>query len=207
MYYPNQNNYMQDLNYYNQVNPNFQPQSMISNNSNMIPNQYNAFPMNQYQCNGFMQGANQNNNFNQVNSLEGMYPCIYRIINPVIERVIDGSYARNQLITEDNLNNMVDTVFNIVDGQLEKEDLISKNNASSENNQEINRSNNLNQTRANNTLDREEVNSERKRNNSLIQDIIKILIIQSLISRNNQYNFQNFPNNQFMNMMQQPNFF
>lgn len=212
MYYSNQD-YMQDLNFYNQ-NPNMQ------NMGNMGQYPYQGMPNNNCMYNQFqnsfmgnnMQAVPLNQTMQINNSLEGMYPCIYRIINPVVERVLNGIYTRNQMITEDNLNNMVDTVFNIVEGQIEKEDSSNTTNniSSTSSDSRNNNVNSNNQNRnSNNVQERNDniIANQRDRNNSLIKDIIRILIIRSLISRNlRNNNFSNMQNNPQM-MRQMQNFF
>ena len=210
MYYSNQD-YMQDLNFYNQVNPNMQnignPNGYsfgMQPNTNCMCSQFqNGFIPNNMQCN-----MNQTMQLN--NNLEGMYPCTYKIINPVVERVIDGTCSRNQMVTEDNLNNMVDTVFNIVEGQIEKED--SSFTSNSNNTSSDTRNSNINSTMQNrnssSTSERNDSsNFQRDRSNSLIKDIIRILIIRSLLSRNMRNStFSGFQNTSSM-MRQMPNFF
>lgn len=218
MYYQEPNGYMQDLNFYNQMNPNVSAMNnnqfaslpmQFNNNSNMFP--YNS----SYQMS--FQGSNSQvqtsmNQIMQINSnLESMYPYIFRILNPVVERVIDGTFSRNQPINEDGLNNMVETVFNITEGQLDKDDDITlaqtaSNTTNSGNETRVSTSNMSSQnSRVQNPSERTEVLAQRNRNNSLIRDIIRILIIRSLLSRNERTlrsmpnNFsQNFPmNNMF----------
>lgn len=201
MYYTNQNsNYMQDLNLYNQINPNM---NQNPNNFNQfgMPMQFNNnMPYNQMQTQSF-QNNNQGMTMNQLmqmnNNLENMYPCTYKIISPVVERVVDGTVSRNQMVDETNLNNMVDTVFNIVEGQLERDDPPSQNTSDNRNTNSLS-----NQTRNSNERNNDIISPQSNRNdrnNSLIKDIIRILIIRSLLSRNNNRmnNFSNMPNNNF----------
>ncbi|MCI8310306.1 MAG: hypothetical protein HFJ45_09175 [Clostridia bacterium] len=51
------------------------------------------------------QSANNNQNLNN------MYPSIYRIVNPVIQKVISGN--NYQFVNEDTVNNIVDVVIGI----------------------------------------------------------------------------------------------
>lgn len=205
MYYANQNgNYMQDLNFYNQINPNIQnPNNFnqfgvpIQFNNNSLP--YNQMPNQVFQNNN--SGLSMNQIMQMNNNLENMYPCTYRIINPVVERVVDGTFSRNQMVNEDNLNNMVDTVFNIVEGQLEREEQVNQNSSENRNTNNSNTNNNMsNQSR--NSTERNDTNIQRDRSNSLIRDIIRILLIRSLLSRNNNRinSFSNIPNNNFGTM-------
>ena len=188
MFYSNNNNYMQDLYAYNQVPDN---------------NTYNTFGMN-LRTPGPMGNNITYSNFNGIYSNNqnqqnpnNLYPNIYRIINPVVSRVVSGSNL--SYITEDNLNNMVDTVYNIVEGEVSLEDKIdtASQTTSSSNTSNISNSNtkttttlmqdtrnNLNITNSN-----FQNNSSNRRNNrdSLLRDLIKILILKQLLSKNNTY--------------------
>ncbi len=180
MYYANPNiSYMQDLNLYNQINPSIERNS---NNFNQYGMPMQFIPYNQMQTQSF-QNNNQMMGINQLmqtnNELENMYPSIYKIINPVVERVVDGTISRNQIIDETTLNNMVDTVFNIVEGQIERDLSMPNNNVE-------NRTVNSNQTR--NERNMEAITSKNNvedRSSGLIKDIIKILTIRTIIEKNN----------------------
>lgn len=180
MYYANPNiSYMQDLNLYNQINPSIERNS---NNFNQYGMPMQFIPYNQMQTQSF-QNNNQMMGINQLmqtnNELENMYPSIYKIINPVVERVVDGTISRNQIIDETTLNNMVDTVFNIVEGQIERDLSMPNNNVE-------NRTVNSNQTR--NERNMEAITSKNNvedRSSELIKDIIKILTIRTIIEKNN----------------------
>ena len=164
MFYSN-NNYMQDLYAYNQI-----PQN----------NTYCPF-------------IGNNNMYRNPNNL---YPAIYRIINPVVNRVISGT--NTTYLTEDSLNNLVDTVYNIVEGQVELEDTVEMLNQT----EQINRGqNSTNTTQNNNTTIQRTAeprttnigtqnttisnNRRQSRNDSLLRDLIKILILKQIFSRNN----------------------
>ncbi len=104
-------NYMQDLNYYNQ-NPNYtynpymqnMPSSTYASQNNMnMNNMGNASNMNPP-----MRQPQQN--------LNAMYPAVYRIISPVVSQVVSNN--NTNYLTEDGLNSMVDTVYNIVEGDI-----------------------------------------------------------------------------------------
>lgn len=152
---------------------------------------------NTYNYNGMMYGNRQNpymqNNYqmpmqNQFNSLTSMYPQIYRIISPVANRVIANS--NYQYMTEDNLDNMVDTVYNIVEGDISSltsiqqpqgDDTVSN---SSSNSRTQTNSISSNERRGNTTVDNQ------SNNNKLLRDLIKIIIIKELLTRqNNSSNF------------------
>ena len=127
MFYSNNDHYMQDLYSYNQMpnntyNPymgNWLPpiaanvDSIGVGNNNMYMNMPSTnMGMNQ-NPNMFTGNQNINSNMNAQNP-NNLYPSIYRIVNPVVNRVVSGSNL--PYLTEDSLNNMVDTVYNIIEG-------------------------------------------------------------------------------------------
>ena len=198
MFYSTNDSYMQDLYFYNQqpnntynpyiqnnVNGMMQNPSMMSNTMNS--NIGNGIPMNN--MNRMFIG--QNNQMIPAQNLSSLYPSIYRIINPVVSRVV--SNGNNQIINEDYLNNMVDTVFNIVEGQIETEPVQNPRNTQSENQINSNTSSNNNQTSRTTESNRQttvsQSSSRNNRNDSLLRDLIKILIIKELLARN-QYQRQ-----------------
>lgn len=212
MFYSNNDSYMQDLYFYNQVPNNTYMNSFANNmmgntmnpNMQMMPNNMgNTMP-------STMQTNNQAgmfpNNTMPVQNLNNLYPSIYRIVNPVVSRVVSNN---NQPITEDLLNNMTDTVFNIVEGQVDLGDDPVQRNTTSENQSSSNTSSNMssnNNTSSRTTETRQQQTSSSQtsfrnnRNESLLRDLIRILIIKELLSRN-QFQRQ-FSQNSFYN--QQP---
>lgn len=167
--------YMQDLYFYNQM-PN---------------NTYNPY-MNPNMMQNNMAFNNMNNGMYNTQNLSNLYPSIYRIMMPVISKVVSNSNF--QFLNEDVLNNMVDTVFNIVDGQIEYDDTNEKN-MSNENNNSSRQVDTKSNTQNNS-------NSRSNRNDNLLRDIIKILILKELLSRNrmNQQTPQ-FNQNQYYPVM------
>lgn len=195
MFYSNNDGYMQDLYFYNQIPTNTYmntfPNGMSANqNIQMMPNN---IPIN----NPGMQNLNS------------LYPSIYRIVNPVVSRVVSNS---NQPINENLLNNMTDTIYNIVEGQVDLggDDQVQRNSASIETSAQTtstgaNQSVNTRNTESRNQPINNQTNFRNTRNESLLRDLIKILIIKELLSRNQlqrqfyqnpYYNSQPF----FMNM-------
>ncbi len=194
MFYSNNDGYMQDLYFYNQIPTNTYmntfPNGMSTNqNIQMMPNN---IPIN----NPGMQNLNS------------LYPSIYRIVNPVVSRVVSNS---NQPINENLLNNMTDTIYNIVEGQVDLggDDQVQRNSASIETSAQTstgaNQSVNTRNTESRSQPINNQTNFRNTRNESLLRDLIKILIIKELLSRNQlqrqfyqnpYYNSQPF----FMNM-------
>jgi len=168
MFYSNYDNYMQDLFYYNQ-----------------FPNNRSTY--NPY-ANNFAQAPNT--------PLENLYPSIYKIINPVILRVLAGN--NTQYLTEDNLNNLVETVYNIIEGQIDVEDENNDNTSNTVQNTRVSTDRNVSCSYNN------ESNSK-KTNNLLLKDLIKIVILKEFSSRRNPFNGgQYFMQNPYM--FNQPNF-
>ncbi len=155
MYYQN-GNYMQDLNYYNQT-------------PNMGFNPYVASPY-----------ANQNGVMNpqmaqfQPPNLNAMYPAVYRIISPVVSQVL--ANQNRGYLTEENLNNMVDTVYNIVEGDIQvKSNERVANHASSESTNNCERNTPTSRQTATTTT-----NSTTDSQNTLLKDLIKIMILNEI---------------------------
>lgn len=200
MFYSESDGYMQDLYFYNQnPNQNFNNQcnsymNMGIQNPNMVNNQ-----------NGMYMGMPQNNfGTNQSQNISNFYPSTYKIIAPVASRVISNTNC--QFINEDILNNMVDTVYNIVDGQIEYEDVSNINNKTEVSTQSSNsQGTTVNNSRTSDTKQSAQntVSSKIKIHDSLLRDIIRIIIIKELLSRNrfNQNNYQNLmPNSNYSGM-------
>ena len=184
MFYSNNDNYMQDLYFYNQM-----PQNTYNPNMNNFGNQ---MPNNMGMMNNsgsMYMGQNQNmfNNQNQMQSMSSLYPSIYRIINPVVSRVIQNS--NYQYFNEDVLNNMVDTVYNIVEGQIEYEEEDTNIQNTNTQNSQTSSSTSTTSTTSSKVSETKQVNNSQtsnrrsNRNDSLLRDIIKILILKELLSR------------------------
>lgn len=202
MFYSNNDSYMQDLYFYNQIPNNTYMNNPVNNMSgtSMNPNFANAMMSNNMNPNqGFV---NQNAMYMRsmgnpgmmpVQNLSSLYPSIYRIITPVISRVV--SNGNNQIVNEDSLNNMVDTVFNIVEGQIDLEgETTTQRNVQSENQTNLNSSSNMTsnsnsssrttETNRQTTQTMQATSNRNNRNDSLLRDLIRILIIRELLSRN-----------------------
>ena len=136
-------------------------------------------------------------NMNSQNNLNSYYPSIYKIINPVVQRVISG--MNYQYINDDMVNDMTNTIYGIVEGDVNNLENISSNNNLSNDNRRTNQTSAQVNTSSNNINNvNNSVNSVLSTNNSLLRDLIKILVIKELLSRNN---IRRFPfNNQMMNV-------
>ncbi len=186
MFYSGNDNYMQDL-YFN--NP------MQNTYGNMNMNNFdNGMPNNQmYMNNGMYANPNMFVGPNQAPNINTLYPSTYRILMPVVSRVVSNS--NYQFLNEDVLNNMVDTVYNITEGQIdynqEPEPASERTNNTQSNSTSVSQTNQNNTTTTNVTNTRVNSDTQSTRNNSstntrnddLLRDLIKILIIREIISR------------------------
>ena len=202
------NDYMQNLNYYNQ-NPFGNMNSMMGVNANngylnnnTIGNQTNGLynNLNPYTC--FL-------NSNTVNNMNNLYPEIYRITYPIVKNLVSSSNIN--MIDETGLNNMVDTVLRILDGENGNQRSSLNNNSNNNNN---NNNNSIqNQTGVSNNLNTSNVSDEssnlRNNNqntnmnsnnieNNFLRDIIKIIILKEIISRLNRMNLNTFLDTYFI---------
>lgn len=202
MFCTNNDNYMQDLYFYNQQ-PNTYNPYMNNMGNTMQNNNMMSCPMNNMSQPNMFMGQN-NMGMSQMQNPNNLYPSIYRIINPVVSRVIANS--NYQFLNEEALNNMVDTVYNIVEGQIDYEDDSNQANASSSetgntvqtvaNSQSTNsRVTQENQRQINQSQNTS--NSRNTRNDNLLRDLIKILILKELFSRNQFQGQRQFNPNQY----------
>lgn len=200
MFYQNNNDYMRDAFFYSQPQSNtYQYNGM----NNYMPVQNSMPNSNMYsQINPF----NNMNSSSCQNSLENMYPQVYRVVDPVARRVITNNPY--QCYTEDNINNMVDTVYNIVEGdvsslsstmQASGDDTVSQGPARSTTTSTSNTNNRQTTIEPTRTVTTTTQNIDN--DNRLLKDLIKIIIIKELLSRRNSYSGMNSMNNMNMNNM------
>lgn len=200
MFYSNNDAYMQDLYFYNQI-PNNTYMNSFANTMTGNPNMQmmpNNMSNNMQSSNQMLQNSGMLQNGMHVQNLNNLYPSIYRILNPVVSRVVSNN---NQHISEDLLNNMTDTVFNIVEGQIDfGDDQVQRNSqnesqsSSSSSSQSSNTNNNSSRsTEMRTSQSNSQTSFRNNRNDSLLRDLIKILIIKELLSRN-QFQRQFAPN-------------
>lgn len=97
MYYPSYDDYMRDIFYYNGTNMGYQAN----------PNMYMGPPgyMSNY---GYM--PNMSNNFNN------LYPSIYRIVYPVVQKVTTENNF--PVMNDEAVTNVTDRIYNIVEGDI-----------------------------------------------------------------------------------------
>lgn len=158
-------NYMQDLNYYNQ-NPNYTYNPYMQN----VPN--NTYVS---QNNMNMNNMGNTNNMNNTpmrqpqQNLNAMYPAVYRIISPVVSQVVSNN--NTSYLTEDGLNSMVDTVYNIVEGDINLSN--SQNTAANVTQNTTTENSSSNCSRANTTSTGREFNNYCKRCYEQVKFFIK----------------------------------
>lgn len=187
--YMNNDSYMQDFYNYNQMPNNMNPymNNGFMQNPNMIQNQNMIGGM--YTNQNMYLGNNNNNQ-----DLTNYYPSTYRIINPVVSRVVQNS--NYQYLNEDTINNMVDTVFSIVDGQIDlRDDTNSVDTQTQTQTQNTTTSTNGIQRQTTTETVRSQNNSttQNNRSDNILRDLIRILIIKELLSRrNNNINYMNY---------------
>ncbi|MBR2290214.1 MAG: hypothetical protein IJ867_06480, partial [Clostridia bacterium] len=132
----------------------------------------------------YFNGLQQNNTgypfmgFNNQN-LNDYFPSIYRIVNPVVQKVVSGN--NYQFTNEDSVNNIVDVVLGITAGDINNLENVGNN---SDFNRRPNSSQNCNSNQNSNSQ-----TQENKETNALLRDLIKILTIKELQSKQNVRRF------------------
>lgn len=160
-------------------------------------NYYNQNPnygYNPYQnMNGQMPQMHQQN-------LTAMYPAVYRIISPVVSQVLANN--NTGYMTEDILNKMVDNVYNIVERDINLED--NSNSVAPAQTSESQNMSNCERNPARSSANSVPASNMQNKPNTLLRDLIKIMLLNEIVSRRQNNNFQMMqPNNmQGMNMNQ-----
>jgi len=118
---------------------------------------------------------NQNMNypymgFNSQN-LNDYFPTIYKIVNPVVQKVVSGN--NYQFTNEDSVNNIVDVVLGITAGDINNLENVGNNTDPNR------RQNGSSQTQG----------TSQVQENMLLKDLIKILTIKELQSKQNVRRF------------------
>lgn len=108
----------------------------------------------------------------QSSNLNDYFPSIYKVVYPVVQKVVSGN--NYQFANEDSVNNIVDVVLGITAGDINTLENVG-------NNSEFNRR----QTQGNQTGTSNSSNNSEASNNQLLKDLIKILTIKELQSRQN----------------------
>lgn len=112
-------------------------------------------------------------------NLNDYYPSIYKIVHPVIQRVVNGN--NYQYTNEESVNNMVDVVLGITAGEINAmENPVNANDA----------------IKKQNLPNTSNVSEKTQETNTLLKDLIKILTIKELQGRQNVRRFPYYMQNQ-----------
>ncbi len=124
---------------------------------------YSPRPQNTYQIQQDIYEMPRYNNYENMN-LESLYPDIYKMIQPMVQKVC---MRANGVINEEMINSMTDEVYNAM-----SEETRSSNDAK-KNGTEVRTSNSQSVRKV----------EETRQNNYMLRDLIKILIIKELLRR------------------------
>ena len=120
--------------------------------------------------------------FNNQN-LNDYFPSIYKIVNPVIQKVVSGN--NYQYTNEESVNNIVNVVLGITASDINNLENLGNNGVDKKQGQNNNSSYPV----------------ESKENNLLLKDLIKILTIKELQSKQNIRRFPYSYGNEFAHYM------
>lgn len=120
MFYPSYDDYMRDIFYYNGLAGN-----NMAFQANPGASGYMVGPG--YMNNGGYMGGMQNCG----NNINNLYPSIYRIVYPVVQKVT--SENNFQVINDEIVTNTTDTIYNIVEGDLNSAQNCNSNSSSQRN--------------------------------------------------------------------------
>lgn len=138
MFYPSYDDYMRDIFYYNGLAGN-----NMAFQANPGASGYMVGPG--YMNNGGYMGGMQNFG----NNINNLYPSIYRIVYPVVQKVT--SENNFQVINDEIVTNTTDTIYNIVEGDLNSAQNSAQNcNSNSSSQRNMSSSSNSNTSSSNN---------------------------------------------------------
>lgn len=157
------------------------PNNMYQSYNNNYNNMYSQIPMNQYDEN------------NQLSNIEQMYPEIYKVINPLVCQKCDNN---TQPITEGLVEQMTNEIYDNVVNRVEIENYVNINiNTREAENRECNGNMKNSSTSClnrqgsvvSNSKIKDNVSEDRspvpRRQNRLLRDLIRILILNRLLRR------------------------
>lgn len=156
MYNQNNDNYIRNLLGYNLDN-----NAYVSNNMN--PYEYNSFNMSRMDI--------YNNMPENFINLEEYYPDIYNIVYPMIQKEVN---ENNRTINNQNIEAMVDRIYYSIEM-----DESFENRSSTVNQNEKKEDKSINKQ----DVKKEDRNIETRHQNSLLKDLIKILLLRELIRK------------------------
>ena len=190
--------YMQNLlggNYYPYQNT-YEPMVRNTGCCNHM-NEYNQYGYSDYEPN-FPYMSNQNITYGQMpynyipnylqrnlaTDLEDLYPEIYKIIYPMIQKICS---QNTRPIDEDLLEEMTNTIYSNIEANNVINLNINVDNSTSENNRSETSSkpavNNRSVSNVQNSAEKEKHKENRPFNNSSLRDLIRILLIRELLGR------------------------
>ena len=186
------NDYMQNFNYYNQNSY----CNLGQRHSGVYSNGYNNL---NYQTNGLYNNATRTGYINNQNQFNTLYPDIYKIIYPIVNNLV--STVNLSMIDNNLINNMTDTVLNILDGECQKQNVNNSNNINDivkENSNDININSNKDKGFEKSNNDNSNNNNSNTINhieNQFLKDIIRIIILKEISKLINNFNFNMFLDN------------
>lgn len=130
-------------------------------------NTYEQFNYNYYDRYDY----NNCKNCNNISNIEQMYPDLYKIINPV---VCDMCTRNNQPITEELIEQMTNNIYDKVVNRIEIQNVINLNIET--------REMNVGRDAKDKEGNRSSISAPRTRRNRMLQDLIRILILNELRS-------------------------
>lgn len=175
MYYNDYEEYMRDVLGYNSIQPNIHKENYYASQMGML-NQLNQTTqqnqVNQMHSNFIPRNLNTNTFFKS--NIEDLYPDIYKVVNPVISKICK---KNTKPITEDVLEDMVTEVFNNVN--IDDINIVNINIETKDTRKTSSKDIRENKENKDNRDDR-----RRRPNNQILRDLIKILILNQILSRN-----------------------
>lgn len=148
--------------------------NQVSYNDQVFSDDFYRYPSPRANVNSMNQNTNNVTHYQNYNHL---YPSIYRILDPVVKKVVYSS--GNTYLNDKILNELAEEVFNIVEGD------INKSESDDQIKQEQSQINQTSQTQ----LQRKPISKDEIKEacmnirNSLIKDFIKVLIINEFNKR------------------------
>lgn len=117
-----------------------------------------------------------NYSYNELSNIEQMYPSLYKLINPMVCEMCD---RNNQHITEDLVEQMTNHIYDNVVNRVEIQNIINLNIETRDMNSAT-----VKEVKDKTKENRSPAPASRPRRNRLLQDLIRILILNELLRRN-----------------------
>lgn len=149
-------------------------------------NTYNSYE--EYESSIYEQPAYSDRNSEEIIQL---YPEIYRIVNPMVQKICE---ANTQPITKELVNQMTDEIYLNLESNVEVDNIVNvrvnlpKEEASSNSKsrtQEVSKTNrNSSSSKLDNSVEEENRETRQRNRNPILQDLIRILILNRLFGGN-----------------------